>query len=97
METSRLLIAVSACVFGVSLFPCASAYNIIDLGTLGGSDSYGYGINASGQVTGWSDYWSSTARASNPLLAFLVNFFDGEVYFFNKLNEKGVRAVRGGR
>jgi probable HAF family extracellular repeat protein len=32
----------------------APAYTITDLGTLGGSFSEGRGINASGQVTGWS-------------------------------------------
>jgi probable HAF family extracellular repeat protein len=31
------------------------AYDIIDLGTLGGANSYGYGINSSGHVTGFSD------------------------------------------
>jgi probable HAF family extracellular repeat protein len=32
----------------------AAGYTITDLGDLGGGNSYGYGINASGQVTGYS-------------------------------------------
>lgn len=31
-----------------------SKFTVTDLGTLGGDISYGFGINASGQVTGWS-------------------------------------------
>jgi probable HAF family extracellular repeat protein len=31
---------------------CPSAYNIIDLGTLGGTNSYAYGINSAGHVVG---------------------------------------------
>ncbi len=30
-------------------------YSVTDLGTLGGSSSYAYGINSSGQVVGWTD------------------------------------------
>jgi probable HAF family extracellular repeat protein len=36
-----------------------------DIGTLGGSDSAGYGINDKGQVTGWSNY---TEPEVDPLL-----------------------------
>lgn len=34
--------------------PAQALYKITDLGTLGGADSYGMGINNSGQVTGYS-------------------------------------------
>ena len=35
-----------------------------DLGTLGGTNSYGYGINASGQVTG-SSYTTGNAPSTH--------------------------------
>ena len=35
--------------------PATGLYNLVDLGTLGGNDSFGYGINAYGQVVGYSD------------------------------------------
>lgn len=42
----------------VLTFPCLAhalpSYKVLDLGTLGGSTSYGYGINDAGQVTGES-------------------------------------------
>jgi probable HAF family extracellular repeat protein len=36
---------------------------MVDLGTLGGAYSNGFGINASGQVVGWSDTSSGTSHA----------------------------------
>ncbi len=38
-------------------------YSVIDLGTLGGSSSSGYGINASSQIAGWSYTTSGSAHA----------------------------------
>jgi probable HAF family extracellular repeat protein len=50
---------LSACLFSVIVCSAeaqaAIGYTVTDLATLGGTISYGYGINASGQVTGVSD------------------------------------------
>lgn len=56
---SRLHLWADACIaiFCLAFSTCVSAvsaYTIIDLGTLGGTASRGYGINASGQVVGYS-------------------------------------------
>ncbi|MFM0515458.1 beta-propeller fold lactonase family protein, partial [Paraburkholderia sp. RL17-373-BIF-A] len=48
----------------------AQNYTITALGTLGGTTSYGYGVNANGQVAGAS---SSTAGKALPLTAFLYS------------------------
>src|SRR5689334_2502879 len=50
-----LLFAASACF--------AQQYTITDLGTFGGTDSYGYGINASGQVVGYAATTGGTYHA----------------------------------
>ena len=55
-----LLFAASACL--------AQQYTVTDLGTLGGSVSYGLGINASGQVTGTSYTTGDSAQH-----AFLIS------------------------
>jgi len=39
----------------------ATPYRLTDLGTVGGTRSVGYAINASGQVTGWSRTVGDTA------------------------------------
>ena len=58
MFTSRLLGALCTAVLIASAsFPCTplgANYTLIDLGALGGASPQGYGINASGQVTGFS-------------------------------------------
>ena len=44
--------------------PCVAAtYTVTDLGTLGGNSSLGYGINAKGQVTGYSGTLGNVDRA----------------------------------
>ena len=42
-------------------------------------------------------YWSSSSSASNPSLAWGVNFYDGDVYGSGKSSYGRVRAVRGGQ
>jgi hypothetical protein len=49
-----------------------------------------------GSCTEGFGYWSSTTFTDFPGLAWFVNFFDGFVPTFDKLNELSVRAVRGG-
>ena len=39
----------------------APLYTVTDLGTLGGISTYGYGINASGEVTGFSSTTDGSA------------------------------------
>lgn len=61
MIKSRSLGAVCTCVLSLCLSFESSAYNIIDLGTLGGTFSRGDAINASGQVTGDSQITGDSA------------------------------------
>ena len=71
MDNRLTLTAVSVCALAVlSSINSAHAvsYTIVDLGTLGGSYSSGYGINNSGQVVGES------RTASGATVAF---FYDG--------------------
>jgi len=44
-----------------------------------------------------SSFWSSTTNADNPLVAWLVNFYDGDVSFISKSGDSYVRAVRAGQ
>ena len=54
MMRSRLAI-LTCLALAVSLArPVQAEFVITDLGTLGGSSSYGLGINNAGQVTGYS-------------------------------------------
>jgi probable HAF family extracellular repeat protein len=58
-QTNKIKAYLFAVFLAVSLAlansAAASLYNITNLGTLGGSNSKGYAINASGQVTGGSE------------------------------------------
>ncbi len=42
-------------------------YSVTDLGTLGGTASVAYGINASGQVVGWSDNHAFRTAPTSPI------------------------------
>jgi len=47
------LAALALCMFACNLSRAADyAYSVTDLGTLGGSESYAFAINASGQIAG---------------------------------------------
>jgi probable HAF family extracellular repeat protein len=62
-------VLVHACIvglFAVNAQAQAQQYTVTDLGTLGGNFSAGYGINAPGQVTGYS-------ATSNAYHAFLYS------------------------
>jgi probable HAF family extracellular repeat protein len=55
--TLRVVAALTIILMGASAKRAIAApyYQVIDLGTLGGADSVGYGINAAGWVTGSAD------------------------------------------
>ena len=56
------------CAFGVlstRVRANAIAYTVTDLGTLGGSNSYGRAINASGQITGYSEFTGASVVLRN--------------------------------
>ncbi len=68
----------------------ALSYTVTDLGTLGGSSSAAYGINNSGQVTGWSKTSSNRYRAflySNGVMADLGTIA-GDSYGYG-INDSG--------
>src|SRR5689334_4781064 len=56
IRKARICAARAAVVLSLSLASWATAqsYTITDLGTLGGAQSYAYGINETGQVTGYA-------------------------------------------
>jgi len=52
-------------------------------------DTAGYGV--------WSNYWSSTTSVYNTIIAWLVNFYGGAVFYRVKSEHYYVRGVRGGQ
>ena len=59
----RTLLFAAALTCGMALSSASHAvsYSAVQLGTLGGTGTYAYGINASGQVAGWSWMAGNTA------------------------------------
>ncbi len=57
MHHKRPFLNTLACATLILALPSlalAASYTVTDLGTFGGASSHGYGINASGQVTGYA-------------------------------------------
>jgi hypothetical protein len=85
----------AAVVIGFILSSSASAYyNIIDLGTLGGTSSYAYSINDNGQIVGWADgracLFDSTGQGNNIDLNTLIDPSSGwTLIFANSINNHG--------
>src|SRR5205085_2653090 len=62
--TARVMLALfAAAAIPVTARAQVAQYTITDLGTLGGTRSEAYGINASGQVTGIATVPDQTSRA----------------------------------
>jgi probable HAF family extracellular repeat protein len=61
MRTKNVAPLIAIIVLAGPLAAAAQQYTVTALGTLGGTSSYGYGINASGQVTGYSDTTGNAA------------------------------------
>jgi probable HAF family extracellular repeat protein len=83
-----LLVVATLCTSRVSAGP---AYTVTDLGTLGGTFSYAYGINNSGQITGYA------ATSNNVSHAFLygsgsmqdLGTLGGTYSFASGINDSG--------
>jgi probable HAF family extracellular repeat protein len=63
LSSLRTMMSVVVLAAIVSSALAGPAYTVTDLGTLGGSESYGYGINSAGQVTGESTTSDGLVRA----------------------------------
>ncbi len=59
----KLCLTAGLLLFSTSFSAAASVYSITELGTLGGQSSYGYGVNNSGQVVGYSYNQNGENRA----------------------------------
>lgn len=87
--------ALTALLVGIGFTDASQAgllYNIIDLGTLGGSTSFGNGINASGQVTGFSTTTDGKEHAfvTNPSGVMRdLGTLGGKTSFGNAINSSG--------
>ena len=69
--------------------------NITELRSIVDDTKYGPAIDTTFfPNTNASDYWSSTTFAYNPSLAWVVGFYGGVVYGYNKTNVSYVRCVR---
>lgn len=98
-RTIDCLIVVSAFALSVTTAAHAASYTITDLGTLGGTESFGSGLNTSGQVagasytTGGAAYhtflWKPTTPNGASGTKTDLGTLDGTYSFGNGLNASG--------